>query len=119
VLARLARTVWTVERRRDLAEAAAVNLAADHVEVVIGDGSEGLPAHAPYDAIVLAAAHPRVPRPLVEQLAPGGRLVQPIGHGGAEDVTLFRRADTGGLVRERVLIPASFVLLRGRHGFPG
>jgi protein-L-isoaspartate(D-aspartate) O-methyltransferase len=123
VLARLARAVWTVERRPDLAEAAAANLAADHVanaEVTVGDGSEGLPAHAPYDAIVIAAAHPRVPPPLAAQLAPGGRLVQPIGPGGAEDVTLFhRRAEGGDLVRERVLIPASFVLLRGRHGFAG
>ena len=121
VLARLARAVWTVERRPDLAEAAVANLAADgvsNVHVVVGDGSEGLPAHAPYDAIVVAAAHPRVPPPLAQQLAPGGRLVQPIGSGGAEDVTLFR-AEGGELVRERVLIPASFVLLRGRHGFDG
>ena len=122
VLARLARAVWTVERRPDLAEAAIANLDAAgvaNVHVVVGDGSEGLPAHAPYDAIVVAAAHPRVPPPLVEQLTPGGRLVQPIGRGGREDVTLFRRAERGGLVRERVLIPASFVLLRGRHGFDG
>jgi protein-L-isoaspartate(D-aspartate) O-methyltransferase len=121
VLARLARAVWTVERRPDLAEAAGANLAAEgvaNVHVVVGDGSEGLPAHSPYDAIVVAAAHPRVPPPLAQQLAPGGRLVQPIGSGGAEDVTLFR-AEGGGLVRERVLIPASFVLLRGRHGFDG
>jgi protein-L-isoaspartate(D-aspartate) O-methyltransferase len=121
VLARLARAVWTVERRPGLAEAAGANLAAEgvaNVHVVVGDGSEGLPAHSPYDAIVVAAAHPRVPPPLAQQLAPGGRLVQPIGSGGAEDVTLFR-AEGGGLVRERVLIPASFVLLRGRHGFDG
>jgi protein-L-isoaspartate(D-aspartate) O-methyltransferase len=121
VLARLARAVWTVERRPDLAEAAIANLDAAgvaNVHVVVGDGSEGLPAHSPYDAIVVAAAHPRVPPPLAQQLAPGGRLVQPIGSGGAEDVTLFR-AEGGGLVRERVLIPASFVLLRGRHGFDG
>jgi protein-L-isoaspartate(D-aspartate) O-methyltransferase len=121
VLARLARAVWTVERRPDLAEAAGGNLATEgvaNVHVVVGDGSEGLPAHSPYDAIVVAAAHPRVPPPLAQQLAPGGRLVQPIGSGGAEDVTLFR-AEGGGLVRERVLIPASFVLLRGRHGFDG
>jgi len=48
----------------------------------------------------------------------GGRLVQPMGSGGSEDVTLFR-SEGGELVRERVLIPASFVLLRGRHGFDG
>jgi protein-L-isoaspartate(D-aspartate) O-methyltransferase len=93
VLGRLAREVWTVERRAELAAAAIDNLAADgvaNVHVLIGDGSEGLNAGAPYDAIVVAAAHPRVPPPLVMQLAPRGRLVQPIGPSGAETVTLFR-----------------------------
>jgi protein-L-isoaspartate(D-aspartate) O-methyltransferase len=83
---------------------------------VTGDGTEGLPEHAPYDAIVLAAAHHRVPPPLVEQLAPGGRLVQPIGPGGSEDVTLFRER-SGGLVRVRSVAAARFVPLCGRHGF--
>jgi protein-L-isoaspartate(D-aspartate) O-methyltransferase len=119
VLARLAQEVWTVERFAELAEAAAANLAAegvDNVIVVTGDGTEGLPEHAPYDAIVLAAAHHRVPPPLVEQLAPGGRLVQPIGPGGSEDVTLFRER-SGGLVRVRSVAAARFVPLCGRHGF--
>jgi protein-L-isoaspartate(D-aspartate) O-methyltransferase len=120
VLARLAREVWSVERRPELAAAAAANLAAagvENVHVVVGDGSVGLPEHAPYDAIVLAAAHPLVPPPLVRQLAPGGRLVQPIGPSGAEEVTLFRRGADGRLERVRVLIGASFVPLYGRHGF--
>ena len=119
VLARLAREVWSVERREELAEAAAANLRAQGVEnatVVAGDGTEGLPAHAPFDAIVVAAAHHRVPPPLVAQLAPGGRLVQPIGPGGHEDVTLFRLR-TAGLVRERSVAAARFVPLGGRHGF--
>jgi protein-L-isoaspartate(D-aspartate) O-methyltransferase len=119
VLGRLAREVWTVEHRAELAAAAVDNLAADgvaNVHVVIGDGSEGLKAGAPYDAIVVAAAHPRVPPPLVMQLAPRGRLVQPIGPSGAETVTLFRfRA--GRLARERVVTGARFVPLYGRHGF--
>jgi protein-L-isoaspartate(D-aspartate) O-methyltransferase len=119
VLARLAQEVWTVERFTELAEAAAANLHAegvDNVTVVTGDGTEGLPEHAPYDAIVLAAAHHRVPPPLVEQLGPGGRLVQPIGPGGSEDVTLFRER-SGGLVRVRSVAVARFVPLCGRHGF--
>ena len=122
VLAYLAREVWSVERRSELADAAIENLRAQGVEnvhVVTGDGTEGVPEHAPYDAIVLAAAYPRVPRPLIEQLAPGGRLVQPIGPGGHEDVTLFR-GDAGGIVRVREVIGARFVPLYGKHGFaPG
>jgi hypothetical protein len=74
-----------VERIPELATAAETNLAAQGVgnaSVVVGDGSEGLPDVAPFDAIVVAAAHPRVPPPLADQLAEGGRLVQPIGRAG-------------------------------------
>jgi protein-L-isoaspartate(D-aspartate) O-methyltransferase len=120
LLARLAAEVWTVERHEELAASARANLAAQgvaNVHVVVGDGSAGLPGHAPFDAIVVAAAHPRVPAPLVAQLAVGGRLVQPIGPSGAEDVTLFRRAADGRLVHERSIIRAHFVPLHGRHGF--
>jgi protein-L-isoaspartate(D-aspartate) O-methyltransferase len=119
ILGQLAREVWSVERQPELAAAAAANLAAegvDNVHVHEGDGTDGLAAHAPYDAIVVAAAHPRVPPPLAAQLAPDGRLVQPIGPSRAEDVTLFRR--TGDrLVRMRIVIGAYFVPLYGRHGF--
>jgi protein-L-isoaspartate(D-aspartate) O-methyltransferase len=120
LLGRLARDVWSVERRRDLAAAAAANLAREgvrNVHVVTGDGSAGLARHAPFDAIVVAAAHPRVPPPLIEQLAPGGRLVQPIGPSGREDVTLFRLNDDGRLERVRSVMLAHFVPLCGAHGF--
>lgn len=119
VLARLAREVWSVERRSELAAAAASNLRAQGVanaRVVTGDGTEGLPEHAPFDAIVVAAAHSRVPPPLAAQLALGGRLVQPIGPGGCEDVTLFTRQPEG-LVRARSVAAARFVSLYGRYGF--
>jgi protein-L-isoaspartate(D-aspartate) O-methyltransferase len=119
VLARLAREVWSVERRSELAAAATANLCAQgvqNVHVVTGDGSEGVAERAPFEAIVVAAAHPRVPPPLAAQLAPGGRLVAPIGPGGCEDVTLFRRHPSG-LVRVRSLAAARFVALHGRYGF--
>ena len=116
VLARLAREVWTVERRPELAETARRNLAGA-AQVVVGDGSLGLPEHAPFDAIIVAAAYPTVPPPLAEQLATDGRLVQPIGPSGAEDVMLFRRDAAGRLVRARSITRAYFVALHGRYGF--
>jgi protein-L-isoaspartate(D-aspartate) O-methyltransferase len=119
LLARLAVEVCSVERWDDLAWTAQTHLArhsATSVEVLVGDGSEGLPAHAPYDGILVAAAFPEVPAPLVAQLTEGGRLVQPIGYGGNEDVVLFRKRD-GELVRVGRVIGAHFVRLVGRHGF--
>ena len=121
LLARLSRFVRSVERWPDLADTARANLARQgvaNVEVVVGDGTAGLPGHAPFDAILVSAAFPQVPPPLVEQLAPGGRLVQPIGSGGDEEVTLFERGPRG-LVRRGAVTLAHFVRLYGRHGFPG
>ena len=68
-------------------------------------------------AVLVSAAFPRVPPPLAEQLAPGGRLVQPIGRGGDEDVVLFERHGDR-LEASRTLTLAHFVPLVGRHGFP-
>jgi protein-L-isoaspartate(D-aspartate) O-methyltransferase len=84
----------------------------------VGDGTEGLPDRAPFDAIVVAAAFTEVPPPLAEQLAPGGRLVQPIGPGGRDDVTLFEKHPKG-LVAIRSVVPAHFVRLVGSYGFAG
>jgi protein-L-isoaspartate(D-aspartate) O-methyltransferase len=120
LLARLAAFVWTIEWWDDLAAAARTNLeraGIGNVEVVVGDGTLGLPEHAPFDGIVVTAAHTRVPAPLVDQLSPGGRLVQPIGPGGREDVVLFEK-DGDHLVRRRTIVPARFVRLHGVHGYP-
>jgi protein-L-isoaspartate(D-aspartate) O-methyltransferase len=120
LLTRLAAEVWSVERFADLAASAQANLAAHGIanaHVVVGDGTRGLPDHAPYGAIVVAAAFPEVPEPLVEQLVEGGRLVQPIGRGGNEDVVLFVKRE-GAPVNERVLTGARFVRLVGSYGFP-
>jgi protein-L-isoaspartate(D-aspartate) O-methyltransferase len=120
LLARLAAVVTSIEIQPDLAAQARVNLAAEvvgNVRVIEGDGTEGVAAHAPYDAVVVSAAFPRVPQLLIDQLRPGGLLVQPIGPGGAEEVTLFERTKDGLVERER-LVPARFVRLYGRHGYP-
>jgi protein-L-isoaspartate(D-aspartate) O-methyltransferase len=119
LLAQLADFVWSVERWPDLAAAAREGLARHGVrnaEVLVGDGSEGVPAHAPFDAVLVSAAFPRVPRPLAAQVALGGRLVQPIGRGGREEVVLFER-DSDGLRRRRVITGAHFVRLYGKYGF--
>jgi protein-L-isoaspartate(D-aspartate) O-methyltransferase len=119
LLGRLAAYVWSVERWEDLAETARTYLARHgtaNVQVVVGDGSEGLAEHAPYDGILVAAAFPRVPPPLVAQLAAGGRLVQPIGPAGDEDVILFQE-QAGELRPIRTVTGARFVPLVGRHGF--
>jgi protein-L-isoaspartate(D-aspartate) O-methyltransferase len=120
LLSRLAGSVWSIERWPDLAVQARTSLRRvriENVEIVVGDGTEGLPDHAPYDAIIVCAAFTSVPGPLESQLATGGRLVQPLGPGGAEEVALFSK--TGAvLVRRRTLTRAHFVRLCGRHGFP-
>jgi protein-L-isoaspartate(D-aspartate) O-methyltransferase len=89
---------------------------ARNVEVVVGDGSEGLSEQAPFDAVLVSAAYPRVPGPLATQLARGGRLVQPIGSGGNEDVVLFVNGPEG-LNARRSITGAHFVPLYGKHGF--
>jgi protein-L-isoaspartate(D-aspartate) O-methyltransferase len=119
LLARLSTFVWSIERWPDVAETAGKNLArhgVENVEVVAGDGTRGLPEHAPYDAVLVSAAFPSVPPPLAEQLAAGGRLVQPIGSGGQEEVVLFEKRPEG-LARRRTVTGAHFVRLYGVHAF--
>jgi protein-L-isoaspartate(D-aspartate) O-methyltransferase len=119
VLRRLAGAVVTVERLDDLADAAAERLAEqglDDVEVVTGDGSLGWVDGAPYDAIVVTAAGPVVPAPLLEQLADGGRLVMPVGprRRGQRLVRLRRQGED---LVEEVLFSVAFVPLLGEAGW--
>lgn len=119
LLARLAREVWSIERWADLATTARENLARQGVEnatIVVGDGTEGLVDRSPFDAILVSAAFPEVPEPLSEQLAADGRLVQPIGPGGSEEVVLFERRPED-LAARRTITGAHFVRLVGRYGY--
>lgn len=120
LLSRLSAAVLSVEYWPDIAARARDNLRAQgirNVVVVAGDGTEGYSVRAPYDAVLVSAAFPQVPPPLVSQLQAGGRLVQPVGPGGREEIVLFeQRAE--GLTRLRALTSASFVRLHGRFGYP-
>src|SRR2546426_2063897 len=118
LLAALADQVFTIERVRPLAEAAQAALRAagvSNVSVLVGDGTLGWSAYAPYHAILVAAGGPEIPPPLIEQLAPGGRMIIPLGAKGAQTLTLVRRTDTG--IRATPIGDARFVPLVGEHGF--
>jgi protein-L-isoaspartate(D-aspartate) O-methyltransferase len=119
LLAYLASFVWSIERWPDIADTARENLAREqirNVAVIVGDGTDGLREHAPFDAILVSAAFPSVIQPLADQLATGGRIVQPIGFGGAEDVALFVKGPHR-LDRRQTVTGACFVRLYGKHAF--
>jgi protein-L-isoaspartate(D-aspartate) O-methyltransferase len=118
VLAELAAEVDTIERVPELAELARANLAAagyDRVRVHLGDGTRGLPARAPFDAIAVAAAAPELPRTLYEQLEPRGRMVVPVGKYGIQRLEVVVRSPEGPAVVRSV--PCRFVPLVGEEGF--
>jgi len=118
LLGALAAQVFSVERVQALAFAAREALrqaGVSNVSVLLGDGTLGWSAYAPYDAILVAAGGPEIPQPLVEQLAPGGRLLIPLGARGAQTLTLVERV--GGELRRTPLGDARFVPLVGEHGF--
>jgi protein-L-isoaspartate(D-aspartate) O-methyltransferase len=118
VLAELAAEVVGIERVPELAEQARTALVAagyPGVEVHVGDGTLGLPDRAPFDAIVVAAAAPRPPAALVAQLAPGGRLVVPVGSRRDQRLEVVIRTESGPEVVRSV--PCRFVPLVGAEGF--
>jgi protein-L-isoaspartate(D-aspartate) O-methyltransferase len=118
LLAALAAEVYSIDRFVDLVETARGNLAAHgvgNVTLKVGDGTEGWPEHAPFQAIVVSAAFPEVPPPLQEQLAEGGRLIQPLGGRRGDELVRFRKRG-GELMVDRNLGAARYVPLRGRYG---
>ncbi len=111
--------VFAIERISELATRAQRQLhtLGYRVEVTCQDGSQGWPAHAPYDAIAVAAAAPAIPAPLVAQLRDGGRLVIPVGPADKQRLMVVRKQGTEVQVTHEV--PVRFVPLLGQHGFPG
>ncbi len=118
VLARLAAMVFTVERLPDLlveAEDRFRRLGLTNIRTRLGDGAEGWSEHAPFDGILVTAAVPQVPAPLAEQLAPGGRLVVPIGDLASQELVILRRTADG--LEERRAGGVRFVPLISRLAF--
>jgi protein-L-isoaspartate(D-aspartate) O-methyltransferase len=118
LLALLAGAVFSVERIPSLAETAKAALDAArirNVTVLVGDGTLGWRPFAPYDAILVAAASPEIPAPLVEQLAIGGRMVIPLGDRAAQVLTLVERREDG--IRTKPVGDVRFVPLLGEFGF--
>jgi len=123
VLSKLAKKVYTVERFAELSESAQAVLAAlglSNIEFYIDDGSCGwpesrLPPSGYFDRIMITAAVPQMPKPLLGQLANGGFLVGPVGYGGAQELIVCeKRRDK---LIERVICDVRFVKLLGKHGF--
>ena len=117
VLAELARSVLSIERVPALAERARTALAAagyENVEVLVGDGSIGVPERAPFAAIAVGAAARRPPPSLLAQLAPRGRLVLPVGNSRLQHLVVIERTDDGFTTRR--LADVRFVPLRGAEG---
>ncbi len=118
VLAELGANVHTIERIPELAERARARLVGagyENVDVHVGDGSLGVPEHAPYDAIVVAAAAPAMPESLYEQLRARGRLVVPVGGQEGQRLEVIVRSPEGPAVARSV--PCRFVPLVGAEGF--
>lgn len=118
LLAELAAKVYSIERHAALAQRARQaleRLGYLGVEVLVGDGTEGLPSAAPFDAILVSAAAPKLPPPLLEQLAEGGRMIVPVGFAAGQDLELVRKRQGRPLITR--LDACRFVPLIGREGF--
>ncbi len=111
--------VYTIERIPELAEFARRNLErtgySEYVTVIVGDGTLGYPEEAPYDRILITAAAPDIPKPLIEQLKEGGRIVAPVGDLYVQRLVIADKV--GGVLRRRYGIECVFVPLIGKYGW--
>lgn len=118
ILSQLAAQVHTIEiipELTDRARTTFADLGIGNINTHVGDGSVGLQQHAPFDAIIVTAAAPRVPHLLLEQLNDGGRLIIPVGSKGYQELELWTRSGTA--FTTRTIIPVAFVPLRGEQGW--
>ncbi|MCH7587566.1 MAG: protein-L-isoaspartate(D-aspartate) O-methyltransferase [Chloroflexi bacterium] len=118
VLASIARQVYSIERFASLAERARrilMQLSLSNIEILEKDGSEGEVKFAPYDAIIVTAAAPKVPQPLIDQLADNGRMVLPVGGRNGQVLERWRRK--GDDFSHERIAPVAFVPLVGDHGW--
>jgi protein-L-isoaspartate(D-aspartate) O-methyltransferase len=118
ILATISADLFTVERIPSLtknAEKILRELGYNNVRFLVGDGTKGWPEEAPFDGIVVTAGAPRLPEPLVEQLAEGGRLVIPVGGSWSQDLMVVRKAQ--GKIEEEIVCGCVFVPLVGEFGW--
>ena len=118
ILAHLAKSIFSIEIIPELAEVASKNIKKLHLEnttVICGDGSLGYLNEAPYDAILISAAAPKVPEPLLGQLADDGRLVVPVGSKSIQNLEIWHRRNDKNYMKKS--IPVAFVPLRGKFGW--
>jgi protein-L-isoaspartate(D-aspartate) O-methyltransferase len=118
LLARLAAHVYSVERIRELSQRARTAIDALHISniaLLVGDGTIGWSRYAPYDAILVAAGAPDVPPALIDQLAPNGRLLIPLGGRDTQELTLIRKTASG--IEQTPITTVVFVPLLGRFGW--
>ena len=119
ILAKMSGEVFTVERVNALMEKAKKRLEAlnfTNIHYKVGDGSMGWKEHAPYDRIMVTAAAGLLPIELVNQMAPGGRMVIPIGPSSAQELTLITKTDDGK-IHTKTICPVRFVKLKGQYGW--
>jgi protein-L-isoaspartate(D-aspartate) O-methyltransferase len=118
LLAHLAGHVYSVERIRELSQRARAvidQLRISNIALLVGDGTIGWSRYAPYDAILVAAGAPSVPQALIDQLAPGGRMLIPIGTLDEQQLTMVRKTETGITTEE--VARCIFVPLLGKYGW--
>jgi protein-L-isoaspartate(D-aspartate) O-methyltransferase len=120
VIGRIAARVIGIERQHELVEVARERLERlgyDNIDILEGDGTKGCPDEAPFDAILAAASGSHVPEPLLGQLAPGGRIVMPIGDPGAVQELVKVTKQEDGILRQENLGAVRFVPLIGEEGW--